>query len=199
MNKIITVSREFGIGGRTIAKKVAEALGVPCYDQEIIEQISKESGFCEEFIREKGEYASTGSKFFNALSAGYTNGLSLQDRLWIEQERIITELAKKGDCIIVGRCADVILKDKAQLLKVFIHADMQKRMERIVRVYGENEQPTERRLRDKDKRRKAYYQYYTDTTWGDVNNYHLCLDSGVLGVDSCAELIVSAYKNYFNK
>jgi hypothetical protein len=169
-------------------------LGIPCYDQEIIDQIAKESGFCEEFIREKGEYANTGSKFFNALSAGYANGLSLQDRLWIEQEKIITELANKGDCVIVGRCADAILKAKAQCLKVFIHADMQKRMERIVSVYGENEQPTERRLRDKDKRRKAYYQYYTDTTWGDVNNYHLCLDSGELGIDVCAEIIVSAYK-----
>ncbi len=193
MSKIITVSREFGSGGRTIAKKVAEKLGIACYDQEIIDKIAKESGFCEEFIREKGEYANTGSRFFNALSAGYANGLSLQDRLWIEQERIITELALKGDCVIVGRCADVILRDKAQCLKVFIHADMQKRMERIVNVYGETEQPTERRLKDKDKRRKAYYQYYTDTAWGDVNNYHLCLDSGVLGIDSCVEIIVSAY------
>ena len=137
MHKIITVSREFGSGGRTIGRKVAEKLGIPCYDQELIEKIAQKSGFCEEFIKDKGEYANTGSKFFNALSASYVNGLSLQDRLWIEQEKVITEIATKEDCVIVGRCADVILRDKADCLKVFIHADMQKRMERIVNVYGE--------------------------------------------------------------
>lgn len=193
MHKIITISREFGSGGRTIGRKVAEKLGIPCYDQEIIEKIAQKSGFCEEFIREKGEYANSGSKFFNALSAGYANGLSLQDRLWIEQQKVIEELAEKEDCVIVGRCADVILKDKADCLTVFIYASMQKRMERIVNVYGENEEPTERRLKDKDKRRKAYYQYYTDSEWGVANNYHLCLNSGKLGIDKCVEIIASAY------
>ena len=193
MHKIITISREFGSGGRTIGKKVAEKLGIACYDQEIIDKIVSECDFCEEFIRERGEYAVSGSKFFNALSASSVNGLSLQDKLWIEQEKIITNLAEKEDCVIVGRCADAILKDKANCLKVFIHASMQKRMERIVNVYGETEQPTERRLKDKDKRRKAYYQYYTDTEWGDVNNYHLCLDSGTLGIETCVELIAQAY------
>lgn len=195
MFKIITVSREFGSGGRTIGKKVAEKLNIPCYDQEIIDKIASECDFCEEFIRERGEYAVTGSKFFNALSATSTGGLSLQDRLWIEQEKIITDLSTKGDCVIVGRCADAILKDKAKLLKVFIHASFECRKERIVNVYGETELPTERRLKDKDKRRKAYYQYYTDTEWGDVNNYHLALDSGELGIDTCVELITQAYKN----
>ena len=194
MHKIITVSREFGSGGRTIGRKVAEKLGIPCYDQELIEKIAQKSGFCEEFIKEKGEYANTGSKFFNALSASYVNGLSLQDRLWIEQEKVITEIAAKEDCVIVGRCADVILRDKADCLKVFIHADMQKRMERIVNVYGEKEEPTEKRLKDKDKRRKAYYQYYTDTEWGVATNYHLCLDSGELGIDKCVDLICNAYR-----
>lgn len=194
MHKIITVSREFGSGGRTIGRKVAEKLGIPCYDQELIEKIAQKSGFCEEFIKEKGEYANTGSKFFNALSASYVNGLSLQDRLWIEQEKVITEIATKEDCVIVGRCADVILRDKADCLKVFIHADMQKRMERIVNVYGEKEEPTEKRLKDKDKRRKAYYQYYTDTEWGVATNYHLCLDSGELGIDKCVDLICNAYR-----
>ena len=113
MSKIITISREFGSGGRTIGRKVAEKLGIPCYDQEIIEKIAQKSGFCEEFIREKGEYASSGSKFFNALSASYANGLSMQDKLWIEQERVITEIAQKEDCVIIGRCADVILQGKA--------------------------------------------------------------------------------------
>ncbi len=193
MHKVITISREFGSGGRTIGKKVAERLGIHCYDQEIIEKIAKSSDFCEEYIRERGEYAPTASKFFNALSAGTANGLSLQDKLWIEQEKVITELAEKENCVIVGRCADAILKGKANCLKVFIHASMEKRMERIVNVYGETEQPTERRLKDKDKRRKAYYQYYTDTEWGDINNYHVCLDSGELGIETCVNIIEKVY------
>ncbi|MBR4420648.1 MAG: cytidylate kinase-like family protein [Clostridia bacterium] len=195
MSKIITISREFGSGGRTIGRKVAEKLGIPCYDQEIIEKIAQKSGFCEEFIREKGEYASSGSKFFNALSASYANGLSMQDRLWIEQERVITEIAQKEDCVIIGRCADVILQGKADCLKVFIHASMQKRAERVEKLYGLREESTERRLKDKDKRRKAYYQYYTDVEWGEVGNYHLCLDSGKLGIEKCVDIISSAYKN----
>ena len=195
MSKIITISREFGSGGRTIGRKVAEKLGIPCYDQEIIEKIAQKSGFCEEFIREKGEYASSGSKFFNALSASYANGLSMQDKLWIEQERVITEIAQKEDCVIIGRCADVILQGKADCLKVFIHASMQKRAERVEKLYGLREESTERRLKDKDKRRKAYYQYYTDVEWGEVGNYHLCLDSGELGIEKCVDIISSAYKN----
>ena len=195
MSKIITISREFGSGGRTIGRKVAEKLGIPCYDQEIIEKIAQKSGFCEEFIREKGEYASSGSKFFNALSASYANGLSMQDKLWIEQERVITEIAQKEDCVIIGRCADVILQGKADCLKVFIHASMQKRAERVEKLYGLREESTERRLKDKDKRRKAYYQYYTDVEWGEVGNYHLCLDSGKLGIEKCVDIISSAYKN----
>ena len=195
MSKIITISREFGSGGRTIGRKVAEKLGIPCYDQEIIEKIAQKSGFCEEFIREKGEYASSGSKFFNAISASYANGLSMQDKLWIEQERVITEIAQKEDCIIIGRCADVILQGKADCLKVFIHASMQKRAERVEKLYGLREESTERRLKDKDKRRKAYYQYYTDVEWGEVGNYHLCLDSGKLGIEKCVDIISSAYKN----
>lgn len=195
MSKIITISREFGSGGRTIGRKVAEKLGIPCYDQEIIEKIAQQSGFCEEFIREKGEYASSGSKFFNALSASYANGLSMQDKLWIEQERVITEIAQKEDCVIIGRCADVILQGKADCLKVFIHASMQKRAERVEKLYGLREESTERRLKDKDKRRKAYYQYYTDVEWGEVGNYHLCLDSGELGIEKCVDIIASAYKS----
>ena len=195
MSKIITISREFGSGGRTIGRKVAEKLGIPCYDQEIIEKIAQKSGFCEEFIREKGEYASSGSKFFNAISASYANGLSMQDKLWIEQERVITEIAQKEDCVIIGRCADVILQGKADCLKVFIHASIQKRAERVEKLYGLREESTERRLKDKDKRRKAYYQYYTDVEWGDVGNYHLCLDSGELGIEKCVDIIASAYKN----
>jgi cytidylate kinase len=109
------------------------------------------------------------------------------------QCRIITELAEKESCVIVGRCADCVLQDKADCLKVFIHADMAFRAERIVKVYGEREESPEQRLRDKDKRRAAYHRFYTNMKWGYAENYHLTLDSGVLGIDRCVDIISGLY------
>ena len=109
------------------------------------------------------------------------------------QSQLIEEIAAKESCVIVGRCADYILRGKADLLTVFIHASLEKRAERITQVYGEREHSPKERLLDKDKRRKAYYQLYTDLKWGDVRNYHIALDSGVLGIDRCTEIISALY------
>ena len=190
-NRVITISREFGSGGRTIGKKVAEQLGIPCYDAEIIQEMVKETGFTPEYVKEAGEYT-PGS----VLSSAFSNrlfGLTNEDILWEHQYKVITELAQKGPCVIVGRCADYILQDKADCLKVFIHADMDFRARRIVEVYGEREQSPEERLRDKDKRRAAYHRFYTDMKWGYAQNYHLTLNSGVLGIDQCVNIITSLY------
>lgn len=118
----------------------------------------------------------------------------MQDALWNAQRAVVLELAEKGPCVIVGRCADFILKDTADCLTVFIHASMEKRAERIVKVYGERKGKPEKRLADKDKRRRAYYQLYTDTQWGVAKNYHLALDSGVFGIEKCVELIAGLYE-----
>ena len=190
-NRVITISREFGSGGRTIGKKVAEKLGIPCYDSEIIQEMAKETGFAPDYVKEAGEYV---PDIF--LSAAFSNrmfGPTNEDILWEHQYRVITELAEKSSCVIVGRCADFILQDKADCLKVFIHADMAFRAKRIVEVYGERKQAPEERLRDKDKRRAAYHRFYTDMKWGYAQNYHLTLDSGVLGIDKCAKLIVELF------
>lgn len=189
-NRIITISREFGSGGRTIGKKVAEELGIPCYDNEIIQKIAKESGFDEQYIKEAGEYASGG--FFSTL-ANRAFGPTNRDYLWEMQYKIITELAQQGPCVIVGRCADYILRDTADCLKVFIHADMNFRAERIVKVYGEREVSAEHRLKEKDKRRAAYHRFYTEMKWGHAQNYHITLDSGVLGIDKCVKIIKELY------
>lgn len=190
-NRIITISREFGSGGRTIGKMVAEKLGLPCYDAELIQKIAEESGFAADYIREEGEYASGGrfSPLFSDRSMGPTN----QDKLWSFQRKVILELAEKGPCVIVGRCADYILKGRADCLNVFIHADLQHRAERIVKEYGERAETPEQRLRDKDKRRAAYHRFYTDMKWGYAQNYHLCLDSGALGIDKCVEILTRLY------
>ncbi|MCD8007666.1 MAG: cytidylate kinase-like family protein [Clostridiales bacterium] len=193
MNRIITISREFGSGGRTVGKLTAEKLGIPCYDQELLEKIEEKSGFTKEYIRDRGEYAPHGSWFINAFAGRDTTGKSTQDYLWAHQRDVILELAEEGPCVIVGRCADYILRGSADCLRVFIHASFGKRAARIVQVYGQREESPEKRLKDKDQRRRAYYQYYTDTEWGVAKNYHITLDSGELGIERCVELISSLY------
>lgn len=190
-NRVITISREFGSGGRTVGWETAQKLGIPCYDQELLQHLAAKSGFTEEYVKEQGEYAPYGG-WLNAL-AGRTNGLTNQDQLWVLQRRMILELAEKSSCVIVGRCADYILRDAADCLTVFIHADMAQRAKRIVEVYGQREEAPEKRLRDKDKRRASYYQFYTDMEWGDARNYHVSLDSGVLGIEKCVGILTELY------
>lgn len=190
-NRIVTISREFGSGGRTIGKAVAEKLGIPCYDAELIEKLSRESGFAKEYVRQISEYMPGG--YLESLFSNRTLGPTNEDILWDSQNKVILEIAEKGPCVIVGRCADYILRDKADCLKVFIHADIAFRVERIVKVYGERDQSPEQRLREKDKRRAAYYRFYTDMKWGDAHNYHIALDSGALGIERCAEIISALF------
>ncbi len=196
MNRIITISREFGSGGRTIGKEVARRLDIPCYDAELIDKVAEESGFAKEYIKEQGEYASRGGFLANAMaprSAYFNGGMSNQDYLWVIQRRVILDIAEKESCVIVGRCADYILRDVADCLKVFIHAPIPFRAERIVKLYGESELEPEKRLKDKDKRRASYYRFYTDMEWGRAQNSHISLDSAALGLDTCVDIICKLY------
>lgn len=192
---VITISREFGSGGRTIGREVAAKLGIPCYDQEIIDRLEEESGFARDYIAEKGEYASHGSIFANGIvsSKNALHSVSNQDYLWVLQKQILTDIAQKGPCVIVGRCADYILGKDFNCLKVFIHASIDHRAHRIVNVYGVRKDSPKKRLRKKDRQRKAYYKYYTETQWGVAKNYHLALDSGELGIEKCVDIIAAVY------
>ncbi len=192
--KIITISREFGSGGRTIGRKIAENLGIPFYDKELVEQIAMESGFAPQFVEEHGEH-SPGKSFFSYAFAhqgvpGVMNGLSTADFLWNIQCNVILQLADQGPCVIVGRNADYILKDRKDCLHTFIHADMEYRADRIVRLYGESEKSPAARLQEKDKRRRVNYQHYTGRSWGTAQNYDICLDSSTIGIDKCVDIIV---------
>lgn len=189
-NRIITISREFGSGGRTVGKKVAEELNIPCYDSELIEKIALESGFSEEYVKEIEEN-SRGR--FLSLFSNRAYAPNNEDIIWKIQCKVILDLAEKGPCVIVGRCADYVLREKADCLKVFIHADKKFRAERIVNVYGETDVSVEQRIKEKDKRRAAYHRFYTDKKWGDARNYDVALDSGVIGLDKCADLIKSLF------
>lgn len=190
-NRVITLSREFGSGGRTIGRKLAEKLGIPCYDAQLLKDIAEKSGFNENYIKDVDEYAPGG--FISNVLSNRMFGPSNGDLLWDIQYGIITELAQKGPCVIVGRCADYILDDKADCLKVFIHADIDFRARRIVEVYGESDVSPLERLKEKDKRRAAYHLFYTDKKWGDARNYDICLNSGVLGIDNCVDIIARLY------
>ncbi len=189
-NRIITVSREFGSGGRTIGKQVAKELEIPCYDNELIQKIASESGFDEHYVKDAGEYDSGGFlSIFSSRAFGDTNA----DLIWKAQCKIILQLAEKEPCVIVGRCADYILRDKADCLRVFIHADKDFRMNRIIKVYGETDIPTEQRLKEKEKRRAAYHRFYTNMKWGQSKNYDITLNIGTPGIDKCAEIIKNLY------
>lgn len=194
---VITVSRQFGSGGRTIGRLLSERLGVPFYDKELVQQVADETGLDAAFIEEKGELSPSKSFFSFAVSQSIpymNNGLSISDFLFCAQRQVILKLAEQP-CVIVGRCADSILREREDCFNVFIHADMAFRAERIVRLYGESEKKPEQRLTDKDKKRKIYYKHYTDREWGDADNYDMCLNSGKIGIEKCVELILDAIRN----
>ena len=193
---IITISREFGSGGRSIGRLVAQKLGIPFYDKELVNQIALESGFAPKFVEDHGEHSPGTSLFSYAFAPqgvpGVMNGLSTADFLWNIQCNVILQLAEKGPCVIVGRNADYILKDREDALHVFVFADIPFRAERIVRKYGESDKSPETRLHEKDKRRKVNYQHYTGRTWGQAQNYDICLDTGVLGIQQCVDIVCGA-------
>ncbi len=195
---IITISRQFGSGGRTVGRLVAEKLGIAFYDKELVEQIALESGFAPKFVEENGEHAPSKSIFAYAFApqgvSGVMNGMSTADFLWNIQCSAIMQLADQGPCVIVGRNADYILKDRSDTLHAYIHADLDFRADRIVRLYGESEKSPEARLQEKDKRRMRNYQHYTGRTWGAAENYDICLNTAKISVEEAAELIVSIIK-----
>lgn len=197
---IITISREFGSGGRSIAKAVAEALDIPYYDKELIKQVSEKSGFSQEYVKNAGEYAPGKSALAYMPTLGVpidvVEGMSAADFLWRVQRQAILDLAEKGSCVIVGRCADFILKDNPDALHIFIHASMAFRADRIVRLYGESEKKPEERLTDKDMKRSVHYKHYTGREWGKCQNYHLSLDSGVVGIEQCVSWITEFARSH---
>ncbi len=184
---------------RTIGKEAASRLGIAYYDKELVDQVADETGFHPSFIEESGEFApgtTTLSYSFSRMNMpGVMNGLSASDFLWCIQRDVILQLADKEPCVIVGRCADYILKDRDDCLNVFIYADMEYRKDRIVRLYGESEKSPEKRLNEKDKKRRANYKHYTDREWGAPGNYDIILNSGKIGIEKCVDIICDLYND----
>lgn len=197
MDKIITISRQYGSGGRDIGEKLAEKLGIPFYDNEIISRAAKETGFAEAAFENAEKKAtnsllyslSMGMNSYGNHDIGFTQ-LSLDDQLFLAQSNVIRKVAEDGPCVIVGRCADYVLRDLPNVVNVFIWAELKTRKKRAIELYHLKESKAEEEILKMDKRRANYYNYHASEKWGRAENYHLSLRSDYIGVDHTVECIL---------
>lgn len=189
--KIITISREYGSGGRYIGECVAEKLGYKYYDKALMEKIAEETGLAKEFIEKAGEYAPSKNIFAYSFVGRNSAGISMDDYLNNIQRKIILELADKEPCVIVGRCADYILQDRNDCVNVFIYGNMPEKIKRIMEIYNVSEAQAKKDIKDTDKKRSINYRYNTDREWGNMRNYTIALNSSDIGIDKCVDIISS--------
>ncbi len=192
--KIITLSREFGSGGRYIGEQVANRLGITFYDKKIIAKVAEELGLSEQFVEDRGEYAPSKSFLSYAFIERDISGISVADQIYAIQNKIITEISEKESCLIVGRSADYILSDRDDVLNVFIEGETKEKIERIKALYDKSESEAKKMLKDIDKKRAVNYRYCTDKEWGNRKNYDVILNSSKLGYEKCIETIINLYK-----
>lgn len=209
MNTIITIGRQFGSGGREIGLKVAEALGIPCYDKELLTRAAKESGFCEEMLINHDERP-TNSFLYNLVMDTYSFGynsnsysdMPISHKVFLAQFDTIKKIGSEGPCVIVGRCADYALADYDNVVNLFIFGDEECRIKRIMERYDLNEAKAKDMINKKDKQRQSYYNYYSSKKWGRSDSYDLCINSSKLGIEGSVKLIkqfVEDFELYNNK
>ena len=198
MNKVITISRHYGSGGREIGKRWAEHYGIPFYDNEIISNAAKESGFAEVAF-EKAEEKATNS-FLYSLAMGMSaygnmdmgfSTMSVDDRLFLAETKVTRRFAQEGPCVIVGRCADYVLKDLPNMVNIYVAADIPSRVKRAIEVYDLPKAKAEENIIKFDKRRSNYYNFHTGKRWGDVNNYHISIRSDFGGIDNAVKTLIA--------
>lgn len=190
----ITISREFGSGGRFIGEEVAKKLGMAYYDKNVITEIAEKSGLSPEYIQENAELSPKKGLFAYALAGRDITGKSVEDIVYEAQRKVILELVEKEPCVIIGRNADFILKDRNDVLNVFIHGDRLEKTQRICQLYNVSEKDAVKMMADTDKRRMTNYNFYTDQKWGKASNYTLCLNSSQLGYGRCEAIITECAK-----
>lgn len=190
-NIVITLTREYGSGGRYIGKLVAQKLGIKLYDKEFIIEVAEKTGLSEQYIKENEQKRNA----LDILNNGYYSDLSSSDELFVKESQLIKEVSDREPCIIVGRCADQILKDNKNVLKVFIYSDMKNKIDRAVKYYGMDKKKAEKEIIRIDKLRENHYKYYTDKKWKDFSNYDICINSDKVGVEKAADLIVEMAKD----
>ena len=205
MKKIITISRQYGSGGREIGSKLAEKFGIPFYDNELITRAAKESGYAEAAFHNAETKATNsllysiamGMSSYGNQEIGFTQ-LSLDDRIYLAQSDVIRKVAEEGPCVIVGRCADYILKETENVINIFVYADMEFRKERAIRMDGLDPKRAEEEIIKMDKRRANYYNYHSGEKWGNATNYHLSVKSSYIGIDNTVDCI-KAYIDCLDK
>ena len=188
--RIITISREFGSGGCFIGEEIAKKLGIAYYDKNIISQIAEKSGLSPEYIQENAELSPKKGLFAYAFAGRDITGRSVEDMMYQAQRKVILDLVRKEPCVIIGRNADYILKDRDDILNVFIHGDMPEKIQRISQLYRVTEQEAVKMMADTDKRRMTNYNFYTEQKWGMASNYTLSLNSSQLGYARCEKMIM---------
>ncbi len=187
--RIITISREFGSGGRFIGEELAKRLGYKYYDKELILKVAEKTGFTEEYVRRQGEYAASKSIFAYAFVGRTADGRSAEDYVFETQQKIIQDIADHETAVIIGRCADYILRDRDDVLNVFIYGDMPEKIARVREVYDRTEDEAIAMIKEMDKKRAINYQYCTDQKWGKRTNYDLCINTSALGYEKTIELL----------
>ena len=192
--RIITISREFGSGGRFIGEEVAKKLGIAYYDKEMIGQIAEQAGLSSEYVRENAELSPKKGWFAYAFSGRDITGKSVEDMVYEAQRKVIMEIAEKENCVIIGRNEDFILKDRKDVLNVFIHGSIPEKVRRICSLYNVTEVDAIKMINDIDKRRRTNYNFYTEQKWGMAENYTMSLNSSVLGYDLCQKIIIDCAK-----
>ncbi len=196
-DKIITIGRQFGSGGREIGEKLALKLGIPFYDKDLLKRAAKESGLCEEIFENFDEKPSSSflySLVMDPYSLGYSNNgydLPLNHKVFLAAFDTIKKIADEGACVIVGRCADYALQDYDNVLNVFVHAPLEDRIKRISAKYELSESKAKDMIYKKDKQRASYYNYYSSSKWADIKNYDLTINSSHLGIDQTVEVIAA--------
>ena len=198
-NHIYTIGREFGSGGKDIGTALAKRLNIKCYDKELLDEASKESGFCEEMLENHDEKP-TSSFLYSLVMDTYSFGgyssapfldMPLNHKVFLAQFDTIKKIAEKESCVIVGRCADYALADNPNCINIFIHADMDYRSQKIAKKMKMTPNKARDLIHKNDKRRASYYNYYTSKKWGDSRGYDLTLDSGRIGVEGCVDIILA--------
>ena len=197
-NKIYTIGREFGSGGREVGEKLAAKLGIKLYDKELLQQAAKDSGFCEEIFENHDEKPTNSFLYSLVMDTYSVSGYSaapfldmpLNHKVFLAQFETIKKIAEKESCVIVGRCADYALSDNPDCINIFIHADLDVRIKNVSRNLNITENKARDIINKTDKQRASYYNYYTSTKWGDSKSYNLSLDAGKLGTDNCVEMIL---------
>lgn len=197
-NKIYTIGREFGSGGREVGEKLSAKLGIKLYDKELLQQAAKDSGFCEEIFENHDEKPTNSFLYSLVMDTYSVSGYSaapfldmpLNHKVFLAQFETIKKIAEKESCVIVGRCADYALSDNPDCINIFIHADLDVRIKNVSRNLNITENKARDIINKTDKQRASYYNYYTSKKWGDSKSYNLSLDAGKLGTDNCVEMIL---------